>query len=72
MTIDEYATDSGALDDNSGPTIDPMDQAMIDHIVEFETEMFRLDCRRKYSNLNSRHLRKIMIEIHGEYWQDAL
>ena len=72
MTIDEYATDSGALDDNSGPTIDPMDQAMVDHIVEFETEMFRLDCRRKYSRLNSRHLEKLMIEIHGEYWRDAL
>lgn len=72
MTIDEYATDSGALNDNSGPIIDPMDQAMIDHIVEFETEMFRLDCQRKYSKLNSRHLRKMMIEIHGEYWQDAL
>lgn len=72
MTIDEYATDSGALDDNSGPTIDPMDQAMIDHIVEFETEMFRLDCQRKYSKLNSKYLRKMMIEIHGEHWQDAL
>jgi hypothetical protein len=72
MTIDEYATDSGALDDNSGPTIDPMDKAMVDHIVEFETEMFRLDCLRKYSRLNSRHLEKLMIEIHGEYWRDAL
>jgi len=72
MTIDEYASGSGALDDNSGPTIDPMDQAMIDHIVEFETEMFRLDCQRKYSKLNSKYLRKMMIEIHGEYWQDAL
>ena len=72
MTIDEYATDSGALDDNSGPTRDPMDQAMIDHIVEFETEMFRLDCQRKYSKLNSRYLRKIMIEIYGENWEDAL
>ena len=72
MTIDEYASDSGALDDNSGPTIDPMDKAMVDHIVEFETEMFRLDCYRKYSRLNSRHLQKMMIEIHGEYWRDAL
>ena len=72
MTIDEYATDSGALDDNSGPTIDPMDKAMVDHIVEFETEMFRLDCYRKYSRLNSKHLQKMMIDIHGEYWRDAL
>jgi hypothetical protein len=72
VTIDEYATDSGALDDNSGPTIDPMDKAMVDHIVEFETEMFRLDCYRKYSRLNSKHLQKMMIDIHGEYWRDAL
>ena len=72
MTIDEYAIDSGALDDNSGPTIDPMDKAMVACIVEFETEMFRLDCQRKYSKLNSRHLRKMMIEIYGENWQDAL
>ena len=72
MTIDEYATDSGALDDNLGPTIDPMDQAMLDHIVEFETEMFRLDCYRKYSRLNPKYLQKMMIEIHGEYWRDAL
>ena len=72
MAIDEYAIDNGDLEDNSGPTIDPMDQAMIDHIVEFETEMFRLDCQRKYSKLSSRYLRKMMIEIHGEYWQDAL
>ena len=72
MTIDEYAIDNEGLEDNSGPTIDPMDQAMVDHIVEFETEMFRMDCQRKYSRLNSNHLRKIMIEIHGEYWQDAL
>lgn len=72
MTIDEYAIDNGNLDDNSGPTIDPMDQAMIDHIVEFETEMFRMNCYRKYSKLHPRYLRKMMIEIHGEYWQDAL
>ena len=72
MTIDEYAIDSGALDDNSGPTIDPMDKTMIDHIVEFETEMFRLDCQRKYSKLNSKYLRKMMFEIYGENWEDAL
>lgn len=72
MTIDEYATNSGALDDNSGPTIDPMDKAMVDHIVEFETEMFRLDCQRKYSKLNSKYLRKMMVDIYGECWQDAM
>jgi hypothetical protein len=55
-----------------GPTRDPEEQAMIEHIVEFETEMFRLDCKRKYSRLNSRQLERIMIEIHGEGWRDAL
>ena len=72
MTIDEYATESGSLDYNEGPTTDPEDKAMVDHIVEFETEMFRLDCQRKYSRLNSRHLVRMMIEIHGEGWRDAL
>ena len=28
MTIDEYATDYGGLDDNSGPTEDPETHAM--------------------------------------------
>ena len=31
MTIDEYAEDTGALDDNSGPTVDSMEQSMINH-----------------------------------------
>lgn len=74
MYEDEYelgyfGDDSGEL---SGPPEDPETKAMIDHIVEFETEMFRLDCQRKYSSLNSRYLQKMMIEIHGEGWRDAL
>ena len=56
MTIDEYAEDTGALDDNSGPTVDPMEQSMIDHLVEFETEMFRLNCRRRISMLSLIHI----------------
>ena len=74
MTFEEY--EMGYYGEDSGdipePPRDPEDQAMIEHIVEFETEMFRLDCLRKYSRLNARHLRKIMIEIHGEDWEDAL
>jgi len=72
MTIDEYAIEVEGLEDNSGPSRDPEEQAMIDHIVEFETEMFRLDCTRKYSRLNARMLERMMIDIHGEYWRDAL
>lgn len=71
MTIDEYATDVVGLDD-SGPTRDPEEQAMLEHIVEFETEMFRLDCIRKYSRLPYTALERMMIDIHGEYWRDAL
>ena len=74
MTFEEYEIgyyngDSGDLPE---PPRDPEEQAMIDHIVEFETEMFRLDCIRKYTRLNPRHLQKMMIEIHGEDWRDAL
>jgi hypothetical protein len=74
MTFEEYEKgyyegDSGGLPE---PPRDPEEQAMIEHIVEFETEMFRLDCQRKYSRLNARHLQKLMIEIHGEDWRDAL
>jgi len=74
MTFEEYergyyVEDSGDIPE---PPRDPEDQAMIEHIVEFETEMFRMDCQRKYSMLNSRYLRKMMIEIHGEDWRDAL
>ena len=72
MTIDEYAEDTGALDDNSGPTMDPMEQSMIDHLVEFETEMFRLKCRRRISMCDYRQLERLMVNLHGEYWKDAL
>ena len=74
MTFEEYEQGyySGDSEDPSGPSEDPETHAMLEHLVEFETEMFRLDCYRKYSKLHPRHLRKMMIEIHGEYWQDAL
>ena len=44
MTIDEYAEDTGALDDNSGPTVDPMEQSMIDHLVENYSGWITLGC----------------------------
>ena len=74
MTFEEYERGYYGEDseDIPEPPRDPEDQAMIEHIVEFETELFRLDCLRKYSRLNSRYLRKMMIEIHGEDWRDAL
>ena len=72
MTIDEYATDSGILDDNSGPTVDPETHAMVEHLVEFDTEMYRLQSRRKYNGLSYKHLETLLIDLHGEYWRDAL
>ena len=71
MTIDEYATDVVGLEDDS-PSEDPQEQAMIDHLVEFETEMFRLDCRRRISGLSSRELFSMMVDLHGKDWVDAL
>ena len=49
MTFEEY--ELGYYGEDSGdipePPRDPEEQAMIEHIVEFETEMFRLDCQRR-------------------------
>ena len=72
MTIDEYAEDTGQLEDDSGPVEDPETQAMLEHLVEFETEMFKLDCRRRYKGCTYRQLRSLLINIHGEDWKDAL
>lgn len=72
MTIDEYAVECGGLEDNSGPTADPLENAMVEHLVEFDTEMYRLQSRRKYTGLPYGHLERLMIELHGEHWQDAL
>jgi hypothetical protein len=64
-----YGEDSGDIPE---PSRDPEEQAMIEHIVEFETEMYRWTVYEKYSRLNSRHLERLMIELHGEEWRDAL
>lgn len=72
MTIDEYAMDYGGLDDNFGPTEDPETHAMVEHLVEFDTEMYRLKSRRKYKGLSYRHLEQLLIQLHGEHWKDAL
>ena len=72
MTIDEYAVECGGLEDNSGPAVDPLEHAIVEHLVEFDTEMYRLKSRRKYKGLSYKHLERLMIELHGEYWQDAL
>ena len=72
MAIDEYAEEYGGLDDNSGPTVDPLEHAMVEHLVEFDTEMYRLESRRKYTGLSYKHLEMLMVELHGEHWQDAL
>ena len=72
MTIDEYSETTGTLEEDFGPTIDPEEQAMIDHLVEYETEMFRLDCRRRISGLPYRWLLSMMMDLHGKEWRDAL
>ena len=72
MTIDEYAVDSGGLEEYSGPTEDPETHAMVEHLVEFDTEMYRLESRRKYKGLSYKHLEMLMVELHGREWRDAL
>lgn len=72
MTIDEYAMECGGLEDNSGPAVDPLEHAMVEHLVEFDTEMYRLNSRRKYKGLSYKHLEMLLIELHGEHWRDAL
>lgn len=72
MTIDEYAVECGGLEDNLGPAVDPLEHAMVEHLVEFDTEMYRLQSRRKYKGLSYKHLEMLLIELHGEHWQDAL
>lgn len=61
------------LDDYyTGPSVDPMEHAMVEHLVEFETEMFRLDCRQRISKLSYKELERRIIDLHGEDWQNAL
>ena len=72
MTIDEYAEDTGQLEDDSGPVEDPETQAMLEHLVEFETEMYRLNCKRRLSGCTYKQLKGLLINLHGEDWKDAL
>lgn len=72
MTIDEYSETTGILEEDFGPLVDPEEQAMIDHLVEYETEMFRLDCRRRISGLPYRWLLSMMIDLHGNEWREEL
>lgn len=72
MTIDEYAEEYGGLEDYSGPSEDPETQAMLEHLVEFETEMYRMKCKRRLSGCTYEQLRGLMVNIHGEGWKNAL
>ena len=72
MTIDEYAEDVVGLDDFLGPSVDPQDKMMMECIIEFETEMFRLNCQQKYSRFSSKDLRHIMADIYGEGWEETI
>ena len=74
MTFEEYEQGyySGDSEDNSGPPEDPETHAMVELLVEFETEMYRLDCRRRLQGLNRRNLESLLVDLHGEEWKDAL
>jgi len=70
MNSEDLLNDVGDYD--IGPSVDPMEHAMIEHLVEFETEMFRLDCRLRFSKLSYKELERRIIDLHGEDWQNAL
>ena len=74
MTFEEYEQGyyTGDSEDDSGPPEDPETQAMLEHIVEFETEMYRMNCKRRLSGCTYKQLRGLLINIHGEDWKDAL
>ena len=74
MTYAEYEQGyyTGDSEDYSGPPEDPETQAMLEHIVEFETEMYRMNCKRRLSGCTYKQLRGLLINIHGEDWKDAL
>ena len=74
MTYAEYELGyyMGDSEDYSGPLEDPETQAMLEHLIEYETEMFKLECRRRYSGCTYRQLRSLLINLHGEYWKNAL
>jgi hypothetical protein len=73
MTLADFERGySEGPEDDSGPTQDPRDHAMLEHLVEFETEMYRLDCYRRLRGCTTRQLERMMMNIHGEGWEDAL
>ena len=74
MTYAEYELGyyMGDSEDCSGPTEDPETQAMLEHLIEFETEMYRLNCKRRLSGCTYKQLKGLLINIHGEDWKDAL
>ena len=74
MTFEEYEQGyySGDSEDPSGPPEDPETHAMVELLVEFETEMFRLDCRKRLKGLSYKQLKTLLVELHGEEWRDAL
>ena len=74
MTFEEYergyyGEDSG---DSSEPPEDPETQAMLEHLIEYETEMYRLNCKRRLSGCTYKQLKGLLINLHGEDWKDAL
>ena len=74
MTFEEYELGyyTGDSEDYSGPPEDPETQAMLEHLVEFETEMYRMNCKRRLSGCTYKQLKGLLINIHGEDWKDAL
>jgi len=74
MTFEEY--ERGYYGEDSEelpqPPRDPQEQAMVDHLVEFETEMYRIDCQHRFSRMRYTELKTLMIDLHGEDWEDAL
>ena len=74
MTFEEYEQGyySGDSEDPSGPPEDPETQAMLEHLIEYETEMYRLNCKRRLSGCTYKQLEGLLINLHGEDWKDAL
>ena len=74
MTYAEYELGyyTGDSEDDSGPPEDPETQAMLEHLVEYETEMYRLNCKIRLSGCTYKQLKGLLINLHGEDWKNAL
>ena len=74
MTYAEYELGyyTGDSEDYSGPPEDPETRAMLEHLIEYETEMYRLNCKRRLSDCTYKQLEGLLINLHGEDWKDAL